>query len=186
MFWNQIQIFRENIRAANYNSGDIYNELRAFARRVSDQEIRTYASIEALRGKYGIEGFSGQEVENEFDKILNQYYGLFDINLNQSGKGIPKRPSNFSVKLEDILNGKNPDYPDKILKKRLIDSGLLEEECSLCSWNEERVVNNKICLHLDYIDDNKENKDYDNLKLLCPNCYFTNVGEFLNSKKFCK
>ena len=73
-----LQIFKENIRAANYNSGDIYNELRAFARRVSDQEIRTYAQIESLRDKYGIEGFSGQEVESEFDKILNRYYGLYD------------------------------------------------------------------------------------------------------------
>ena len=73
-----LQIFKENIRDANYNTGEIYNELRTFARRVSDQEIRTYAQIESLRDKYGIESFSGQEVENEFDKILNRYYGLYD------------------------------------------------------------------------------------------------------------
>jgi len=73
-----LQIFKENIRDANYNTGEIYNELRTFARRVSDQEIRTYAQIESLRDKYEIESFSGQEVENEFDKILNRYYGLYD------------------------------------------------------------------------------------------------------------
>ena len=31
-----------------------------------------------------------------------------------------------------------------------------------------------------------ENFKIDNLRLLCPNCYFTNVGNFKNSKSFCQ
>ena len=115
-----------------------------------------------------------------------KYYNLFDGHLNQSGKGVKKVHVNYKISLKEILDGKHPDYPSRILKKRLISEGLMIEECGICGWNEERIIDKKICLHLDYNDGNKENKNYDNLKLLCPNCYFTNVGEFLNSKKFCK
>jgi len=85
-----------------------------------------------------------------------------------------------------LFENKYPDYPKSVLKKRIINEGLLQEECSVCGWNEERITDNKICLSLDYIDGNSENKNYDNLRLLCPNCYFTNVGNFKNSKVFCK
>ena len=119
-------------------------------------------------------------------KKWSKYYKLFEKNLNQSGRGVPKKPSNFKAKLEDIFDGKHPDYPDSILKKRLINEGLLEKECSLCSWNEERLTDKKICMSLDYIDGDKSNKSFDNLRLICPNCYFTNVGDFKSSKIFCK
>ena len=115
-----------------------------------------------------------------------KYYQLFDKNLNQSGKGIPKRPSNFKVELNDIFRCNHPDYPEAILKKRLLNEGLVEEECAICSWNEKRITDEKICLTLDYIDNDKTNKSFENLRLLCPNCYFTNVGNFKSSKIFCK
>ena len=115
-----------------------------------------------------------------------KYYNLFDQHLNQSGKGIKKVHVNYKASLDDIFNNRYPDYPCRVLKKRLISEGLIKEECSVCGYDEERLTDNKVCLHLDYIDGNKENKVYDNLRLLCPNCYFTNVSEFLNSKKFCQ
>ena len=118
-------------------------------------------------------------------KKWSKYYKLFDKNLNQSGKGIPKKPSNFSISLDEIFDGKYPDYSNKILKKRLIGEGLSLNECSICGWNEERITDKKICLHLDHIDGNIFNKRYDNLRTLCPNCYFTNVGDFKSSKSFC-
>ena len=118
-------------------------------------------------------------------KKWSKYYGLFDKNLNQSGKGIPKKPSNFKVELEEIFNGKHPDYSDRIFKKRLVDGGLLKNECSLCGWNEERITDNKICIHLDYKNGDSVDKNYDNIRFLCPNCYFTNVGNFKSSSRFC-
>ena len=114
-----------------------------------------------------------------------KYYGVFDKHINQSGKGIKRSRVDTKYNLDDVLNGKYPDYPTRIYKKRLIDNSYIKEECSVCGWNEERLTDNKICLSLDYIDGDEKNKEYSNLRLLCPNCYFTNVGEFLNSKKFC-
>ena len=119
-------------------------------------------------------------------KKWSKYYKLFDKNLNQSGKGVSKKHVKFKAPLEDVFEGKHPDYPESILKKRLINDGLMPEECSICGWNEERITDNRICLSLDYIDGDVTNKDYDNLRVLCPNCYFTNVGNFKNSKVFCK
>ena len=118
-------------------------------------------------------------------KKWSKYYGLFENNLNQSGVGISRKRVNTKYSLDEILDGKHPDYPKRALKKRLIDNGYMEEECSLCKWNEERITDNKICLSLDFIDGNDSNYFFDNLRLLCPNCYFTNVGNFKNAKVFC-
>jgi len=119
-------------------------------------------------------------------KKWSKYYNLFDKNLNQSGKGVPKKPSNFKIELEEIFENKHPDYPNSVLKKRLIHEGLIEEKCDSCGWCEPRVTDNKICLSLDYIDGDIKNKSYENLRLLCSNCYFTNVGNFKSAKIFCK
>ena len=74
----------------------------------------------------------------------------------------------------------------KILKKRLIEEGYFQDECSVCGWNEVRITDNKICLKLDFVDENLENRSINNLRLLCPNCYLSFNGMFHNSKYFCK
>ena len=95
--------------------------------------------------------------------------------------------ASYKISLEDIVNGNaKPNYYFDTFKKRLIDEGYFREECSICGWNEARITDEKICLTLDFNDGNSDNKNYDNLRLLCSNCYFTNVGNFKNSKQFCK
>ena len=116
-----------------------------------------------------------------------KYYGIFEQHLNQSGKGVKKGWASPKIKMEDIFDGKaKPNYSFSTLKKRLVDEGYFQEECLVCGWNEERITDNKICLTLDFIDGDSDNKSYDNMRLLCSNCYFTNVGNFKNSKQFCK
>ena len=118
-------------------------------------------------------------------KKHSSYWGLYEEHKNQAGKGIHKVIQDSKYSIDGILDGQYPKYPTKRLMKRLIDAGYLPNECSVCKWNEERITDGKLCLHMDYIDGNEENKEYDNLRLLCPNCYFTNIGDFLNAKKFC-
>ena len=57
---------------------------------------------------------------------------------------------------------------------------------SILSWNEKNIVTEKICLVIDFIDGDSDNKSFENMRLLCPNCYFSNNGKFLNSRLFCK
>lgn len=112
-------------------------------------------------------------------------FDLYENHKNQAGKGVTKVFKNHTITLEQILSNKIDNYPMKLLKKRLIDEGYLQEECSLCGYNEKRLIDDRICLFLDQIDNNNNNYSFENLRLLCPNCHFTSVGDFKNSKKFC-
>jgi len=116
-----------------------------------------------------------------------KYYGVFDQHLNQSGVGVRKGWATYRIPLKDILEGKREcKYSLGMLKKRLIQDGYMVEECSACGWNEERITDNKICLNIDFIDGESSNKSIENMRLLCPNCYLSNNGQFHNSKYFCK
>lgn len=121
-------------------------------------------------------------------KSYAKLYGLWDKHKNQAGIGIKKGWGKYRIPLDDILNGKpvSTMYTKSFFKKRLLAEGYLLEECSICGWNEPRLSDNKICLKLDYIDGQPENKSFDNIRLLCPNCYLSNNGFFHSSSNFCK
>ena len=116
-----------------------------------------------------------------------KYYGLFENHKNQSGLGIKKGWAAPKIKMEDIFEGKaKTNYSLSRLKQRLISEGYMQEECSVCGWNEERITDNKICLTLDFIDGDRDNFKIENLRILCPNCYLSYNGLFHKSKFFCK
>ena len=109
------------------------------------------------------------------------------VNKNQSGKGIKKGWATYKINLDDILNGKiQSRYSLHTFKKRLIDEGYFNEECSKCSYNEVNLATEKVCLNLDFEDGDVKNCKIDNIRLLCPNCYLSFNGNFKNSKQFCK
>jgi hypothetical protein len=113
---------------------------------------------------------------------------LFDIHKNQSGVGISKF---FGKKAEgnkwdilDIVEGRvsvNHFDPEDI-KRRMIDEGLLKEECSLCRFHERRINDYKIPLILDFKDGNSNHYNLGNIRFLCYNCYFLNIGDIFNKK----
>tara|TARA_B100000287_G_scaffold138710_2_gene130633 strand:- start:2514 stop:3011 length:498 start_codon:yes stop_codon:yes gene_type:complete len=116
-----------------------------------------------------------------------QYYKVYDNVKNQSGKGIKKGFATYRISLEDIFEGKTESkYTDATFKKRLVNEGYMQEECSVCGFNEGRITDGKIPLHIDYIDGDRNNKSFDNLRLLCPNHYFLFNGNFPQSKQFVK
>lgn len=56
-----------------------------------------------------------------------------------------------------------------LLKKRLIEAGLLTTRCGRChlvSW-----LGESISLHLDHINGHRNDHRLENLRLLCPNCH---------------
>ena len=102
---------------------------------------------------------------NTFKKHAVEY-GLYKP--NQSGRGIHKE-SGTKIPLEDILEGKHPQYQTFKLKNRLIDSGIKKNECEICGtyeWNGKQLN-----CELDHIDGNRTNHKLLNLRILCPNCH---------------
>jgi hypothetical protein len=106
---------------------------------------------------------------------------LFELHLNQSGKGIPKFLPNRRKEpnVKDIVEtgmGWESFTPDKI-KTRIITEGYLVEECNMCGFNERRITDYKIPLLMNFKDGNKCNYKLDNLELHCYNCYFLYVAD---------
>ena len=116
-----------------------------------------------------------------------KYYNVFEQHLNQSGVGVRKGWATFRIPIDEILNGtRKCNYTLPTFKKRLIEEGCMKEECYECGWNEGRVTDGKIPLTIDFIDGKSDNKSLDNMRLLCPNCYFIFNGFFHNSRSFVK
>ena len=87
---------------------------------------------------------------------------------NQCGKGI-KKPTSNKFALNDILDGKHPQYQTFKLKKLLISEGVKDWECEKCGledWNGKWIA-----IELDHIDGNSRNHVLNNLRMLCPNCH---------------
>lgn len=87
---------------------------------------------------------------------------------NQSGKGTSKKFKS-KISLNDILEGKHPQFQTFKLKNRLLKEGILENVCSVCgisNWNGMGLK-----MELDHIDGNRSNHELKNLRMICPNCH---------------
>jgi 5-methylcytosine-specific restriction endonuclease McrA len=78
------------------------------------------------------------------------------------------KPVNKFV-LDDILEGKYPQYPTFKLHLRLLKEGRKEHRCEICGTTE--WMNKPVPLQLDHIDGNPHNHVWSNLRLICPNCH---------------
>lgn len=74
----------------------------------------------------------------------------------------------IATPLEYLLTP-NSNYQSNKLRKRLINEGWLEAQCSECALTEWRGY--PIPLELDHVDGNNTNNVLSNLRLLCPNCH---------------
>ena len=127
---------------------------------------------------------------NTYKKYAKNYIdsetglSLFELHKNQAGKKIPKGSvlQNGYYKLEDILEGKHPDYNPKKLKRRLIRDCILEEKCSRCGFEERRIFDYAVPLMLDWKDGDMTNHKRENLQFLCYNCYFLTVDNVAGKK----
>ena len=128
------------------------------------------------------------EVSYNTYKKWAKYYKVFEQHINQEGLGIKKGWASYKVSLEEIFKGRSlpKRYSLATLKNRLIEEGYALEECSNCGYNETNIATGKVCLMLDFIDGDKDNKALKNLRLLCPNCYLSFNGSFSKSSHFCK
>lgn len=112
---------------------------------------------------------------------------LFELHLNQAGKGIPKNLLNDAKEkpLMDLIEGRIPieHFDPKKVKQRLIYEGLVEEKCAECGFKEKRVTDQKAPLILNHIDGNKKNFHLDNIQFLCYNCSFLFAASPIEDKQ---
>ena len=110
---------------------------------------------------------------NTYKKYAKKY-DIFENLKNPDGKGIRK---GYNIKkgkysLEDLLEGKYPEYPVYKLKQRILLNGYMLEKCQNCGFEERRITDHKVPLVLDFLDGDRKNHKYDNLQMLCLNCSF--------------
>lgn len=119
-------------------------------------------------------------------KTYKKYCKLYDvphiIERKKVRTGLGKISSESEQKLNEVLEGDYPEYTPKLLKDRLVSGRHINPECSNCGFCERRIGDNKIPLLLDFIDGNKRNHKWENLRLLCYNCYFLLVGNLMGRK----
>lgn len=85
--------------------------------------------------------------------------------------------------LQDILNGKFPQYSSSRLLKRLVREGYKDEKCECCGiteWNGAKII-----FQLHHKDGNRTNNAIENLKILCPNCHSQTENYCGKNKKMC-
>ena len=121
---------------------------------------------------------------NTYKKYAREYKVFEDLK-NPSGIGIRKgtQTSGGFHSLDDVLNGKYPNYPVWKLKKRLLLNSYMEEKCNNCGFCERRVTDHRVPLILDFLDGNRKNFTYDNLRMLCFNCSFLINGNLTGPRK---
>lgn len=106
-------------------------------------------------------------------KKYAKMYGLWDPRPNIKGKSGVFDPEKGRHPLAEILEGKHPDYPVFRIKDKLIRSGIKEAKCENCGFKEKRVIDGKVPLILNFMDENPKNHRLENIKLYCYNCTFT-------------
>lgn len=93
---------------------------------------------------------------------------LCEDGLDYSHFGKSKSPPKFKQDLSEVLV-LGSDYSRTSLKKRLIDEGILKNECKLCGLK-NRWKGKPLVLILDHINGVPNDNRLGNLRLLCPNC----------------
>ena len=122
---------------------------------------------------------------NTFKKYAKKY-DLFEQNKNQAGVGVTtKGNTGWGLKIQDIFDGKHPNYPHWKLQERVIRDGYVKQECSNCGYSDCRDKDLRGPFLICFFDGDSSNHRLDNLHLLCYNCFFITkpTGRMLNTPK---
>ena len=122
---------------------------------------------------------------NTFKKYAKKY-DLFEQNKNQAGVGVTtKGNTGWGLKIQDIFDGKHPNYPHWKLQERVIRDGYIKQECSNCGYSDCRDKDLRGPFLICFFDGDSSNHSLDNLHLLCYNCFFITkpTGRMLNTPK---
>jgi HNH endonuclease len=135
----------------------------------SDQEIldavKTSRSFAQVLNKLGVRPGRAQSTLKRRVQMLGIDTSHFTGMAWRRGSRVPVTPA---FPLEEILVAGRLTPTNK-LKHRLLEAGLKEDRCEVCSretWNGEPIP-----LELDHINGRRDDNRLSNLRLLCPNCH---------------
>lgn len=122
-------------------------------------------------------------------KTLYKYMKLYEIDYadysNKAGVGIPRRHTKSKYQLSDILEGKHNGikFDKSKLIVRFIKDLFFEEKCDVCGLDEQRIIDQRVPLLIDNINDDRTDWRQENIRFLCYNCYFYNVGNMFGKRR---
>jgi len=154
-----------------------------------DDILRAMRHTKSIRSAARYLGCTYTTARTYFKMYIDEETGksLFEMHLNRSGIGISKLiiSRRKTPQLEAILNGNiDPSvWSTAKIRDSLIIEGYLAEECSLCKFHERRLTDYKVPLLLNFKNGNKKHYIYENLELLCYNCYFLRVGNVFDDNQ---
>jgi hypothetical protein len=111
---------------------------------------------------------------------------LYDLHTNQAGQGIKKdvfRATSGPYPIDEILEGKHPNYPSWKLRNRLFSLNIFAEECNCCGYAERRITDDTVPLLLDHVNGDETDHRLENLQMICLNCWYQQVGNPFNKDK---
>jgi hypothetical protein len=136
-----------------------------------------------MKQKHGTETFTDDELIEAYNNLKT--LGLIAVHFNVPQITIHRRSQKLGLEyknggqnkgkgqikfnLQDILDGKHPQYPTLKLKNRLINENLIEKKCKICGI--DQWMGKEITLQLDHINGINNDHRLENLQLLCPNCH---------------
>ncbi len=150
--------------------------------------LDTSESFVDLLIKIGLDPYNGDH------KTLSQRIKEegFDTSVLQVNR-VKKRKEHMKAIIEgktyslDMVLTENSNYSRNNLKRRLLDEGILKNECVNCG-NPGEWLGEKLTLQLDHINGINNDNRKENLRLLCPNCHSqteTYAGKRLKAEYSC-
>lgn len=124
------------------------------------------------------------------DKITG--LNLYELHKNPKGIGVEKGFSNVKgkkkienltrkrkVTSQKILNNKYPNLrPIKIFRV-LVKDGYIDPVCHYCGMSQYRMTDKKYPLRLVFLNGDKTDRSFENMRVVCFNCYFLYMDDFI-------
>jgi hypothetical protein len=117
--------------------------------------------------------------------VIKKYIELYNLDTSHfmNTYSISNMVENFVKKSLDTYLVENSTAARGNIKRRLLEEGILERECSLCG-QDENWNGMKISLILDHINGIYNDNRLENLRMVCPNCNAGLVTHCGKNKKF--
>jgi hypothetical protein len=130
--------------------------------------VKNSTSISEILSHFNLEN-KGHNYRTLKSRLLEDDISYDNIKLGLSSNRGRKFPNSKKIPLDEILVEDN-QYNRRLLKKRLIDQGLIKNQCYICGqlpeWNNKPLV-----LQLDHINGVSTDNRLNNLRILCPHCH---------------